>query len=478
MNILHSVLLLAPIVLAPAESSHVRAPEDYVPLYGAGQLQFPAYAGPWRMLGYGTVFQFEPEGLRVFSESSAGSWELDAAGFIELEELWVVATEVDEANPPGQRRLLSLDPSVSPYTIERLDQLPPACLEEIEWTPTRVFEAFAATFGDYYPFFEVRNFDWEARVADVRAAVANDMSEEALFEALLFCLDGLGDGHVSLSAEIEGRRFATSGGLSRIEQRAAAALDVGPGDPRFEAQLAAAVRSISAAAIDGIREYIVPGELHEPSPQYKWGWATDRIGYLMISGMGDESGGDLPDQLARAHEIVEELLAELEGMQALVIDISFNGGGMDAFSHVIASHFADQPRLAYSKGPGAFPELRHPVHIAPCPTATFTGPIYLVSSDLTASAAEIFQLCMRVQPHVQLVGALGHKIFSDAIPKTLPNGWDLSLSIEVYRDADGICYEGLGVPLDHELPLFEGEDLLTTHTEALERIIGLADESL
>ena len=49
------------------------------------------------------------------------------------------------------------------------------------------------------------------------------------------------------------------------------------------------------------------------------------------------------------------------------------------------------------------------------------------------------------------IGSHTNGAISDALQKTLPNGWHYSLSNEVYTDNNDICYENIGVPVHYEL---------------------------
>lgn len=78
--------------------------------------------------------------------------------------------------------------------------------------------------------------------------------------------------------------------------------------------------------------------------------------------------------------------------------------------------------------------------------ATYTKPVYLVISDITVSAAEIFVLCMKDLPRVKTIGKPTRGALSDILGKSLPNGWDFGLSNEIYLDSSGVCFEAKGIP--------------------------------
>ncbi|MFD1095581.1 S41 family peptidase [Salegentibacter chungangensis] len=75
----------------------------------------------------------------------------------------------------------------------------------------------------------------------------------------------------------------------------------------------------------------------------------------------------------------------------------------------------------------------------------------MLISPFTASAAEIFALGTLQYSNFERIGSRSAGIFSEILWKKLPNGWEYSLSNEVYRDPDGQSYEGKGIPIDRDL---------------------------
>ncbi len=53
--------------------------------------------------------------------------------------------------------------------------------------------------------------------------------------------------------------------------------------------------------------------------------------------------------------------------------------------------------------------------------------------------------------NLKRIGSHTNGAISDALQKTLPNGWHFSLSNEVYTDNNDKCYENIGVPVNYEL---------------------------
>jgi len=453
---------IAPVLFAAVHSGLEAETPRLRPAYAGETLVLREAAGHWSLLGYGHVLTLEDGGPRVRSFTRSLGWEV---GLLDADEILLGPEQ------SNGRRLFATGPLETPFTLERVAEPPARCLAPTEWTRERVFQAFEETLSDYYPFFEVRGFDWNARAAAARARVAGVTTDAELAELIAGTLEGLGDGHVSFVAEVEGEEIELEPGDSRLERRIRSELDPGLSEAQREVAFERTFEGVFAATRRWIREGLLGGRGVWSEP-FLWGRVDEDIGYVQITDMVLESGS-LEEMVEVVHRHLEEVLEQLEGVQVMVLDVSLNGGGADAVSHAIAAHFADEPRHAYSKGPAARPDVRRDIVIEPWPGRRFTGPVFVVSSEWTASAAEIFQLCCRVFPHVELVGTPGEAIFSDIVPRPLPNGWELTISAETYTTPEGVCYEGLGVPVDIELPIFDGEDLTTSHRDALLALFDL-----
>ncbi len=116
-----------------------------------------------------------------------------------------------------------------------------------------------------------------------------------------------------------------------------------------------------------------------------------------------------------------------------------------------------------------------PVFIEPRSSLSFAGPVYVLTSDVTVSAAEVLTLSLRALPNVTHVGSKTHGALSDVLEKKLPNGWRVTLSNEVYLDHEGVSWEGRGIPPEHEWQVFDLTNPFSGHLRSVERIIALID---
>jgi C-terminal processing protease CtpA/Prc len=56
------------------------------------------------------------------------------------------------------------------------------------------------------------------------------------------------------------------------------------------------------------------------------------------------------------------------------------------------------------------------------------------------------------------------------LTKPLPNGWAVTLSNEVYLDADGKAWEARGIPPKIAIPVFRGGDHAAAYLQAVRTV--------
>ena len=97
----------------------------------------------------------------------------------------------------------------------------------IDRNPEKNFEVLWKTFHNRYPFFELRNVDWNKQYDTYRPKVTRKTSDDELFDIFCQMLDPLNDGHVELEAKAVGigrndistrRKSPDSGRNSRSER--------------------------------------------------------------------------------------------------------------------------------------------------------------------------------------------------------------------------------------------------------------------
>ena len=286
--------------------------------------------------------------------------------------------------------------------------------------PETTFERIWTDYDEYYGMFEVKDIDWDAAYELHRPRVTATSDDAELYAAVTDMLAELDDRHVSLYP-------ATSPAL--------ATWSVDLTDGRYVMPPFDRDRIVSEMLLDH----------HRVSERVEVGRLEPGIGWLHLSHFDGS-----PRQLGRETDDALRWLGELQG---LVVDIRDTPGGYDPAAQAVAARFADQARtyMTVRKRNGPDHDDFTPAQrwvVSPDGDARFTGPIVLLTSDATQSAAETFALAMRELPHVTQLGDTTSGAFSDAVIRDAPNGWAYAISVGDYRAADGRSYESLGLSPD------------------------------
>ncbi len=413
-----------------------------------------ALHGAWRSAGYGWILTIDAGGLDVFHD--LGSLCLadsgQVAGFARFhlsgnDRLSLLHHDLGE----GSRALQA------PIQFERLSALPSACDPRKE-SPTiggdALYELVGDIFATHYAAFEQRGVDWDAQRSLLREAAAAASTPEALFQVLSDLIEPLHDGHVGLWLGDEHYFSPSQPGLRQELERLWRSQG---GSGTANAFVSSWHRRVKASVIP----LLEAGSYEEAAAgAVEWGRLSPAVGYLRINRFSRFAEGDVDraSQLALLDDVMDRALRALGDCQRLIVDVSMNGGGFDAAALTVASHFADQERLAYTITPAA-QNIEARQTLAPATGERFLGDVQLLTSEITVSAAEAFVLAMRAQPHVRHVGETTRGSLSGILPKPLPNRFMVKLAGQIIRDANGEIFEGSGIPPTGALPVFRGGDV-------------------
>jgi carboxyl-terminal processing protease len=446
-----SLLAAATVVLSVAAPARAESP--FWPVRAKGQPVAAELRGAWKSRGYGWIVQFGPDGAQLFQTAGDACYpdprrEPDPDGVMALWRAEGQGTITLTGSQDGTR-----------YLFDKLPNLPTPCVAAAAWTPDRIVAFAADTFAAYYPRSVERKLDWPGRKAAALAQVGPTASDVQLWSALTGLLTGLDDPHVELHGMVDGARRDLEPGESPTLNRVHAA------DPRGDE------RPWLQAYREGILTGVLQGRGRQAGNNRVFWGRVDDIGYLNIVTMGAFARNAAPDDPRPLDAMLDEALDAFAGARAVIVDVSNNRGGYDTIGQRIAARFAAQPRAAYAKVPVGAKAPPQPVKVEPASAVRFTGPVYLVTSDITVSAGETFTLMMKALPNVTQVGATTRGAFSDQLPKPLPNGWALALPAELYKGPDGEDLEGRGLVPDVPMAIFPETDLAGGHAEAIAALI-------
>ena len=405
--------------------------------------------GIWEAPGYGWVLDLEGAAPRLFHRAGAYCYPAPPQQLAEDESFAL-------ARADGPALFLSAAPGTTQYRYRRIGALPAACTQAVTWDRAKIASLVGATFADLYAGFGPRERS-EARLSAQLSAAGTAQDDMALFSSIASALGDLDDGHVGLTGSVGEDALS-------FERGEAPSLFAAQADATLGSDPEGRLRAWSARYREGITALLADGGHLVANRRILWGRIGD-VGYLNVLTMGAfAEGGDAAERAA-LDAALNEAMAGFGGARAVIVDVSNNRGGYDWVSLRIAGRFAAGPHPAFSKQPRG--DAPQEFAVEPSPSASFTGPVALVTSDVTVSAGEVFTLAMRALPNVAHWGTTTRGALSDQLAKPLPNGWELTLAAETYRDPSGFAPEGIGIAPQHPWPTASG----ASHAE---RIASLA----
>jgi carboxyl-terminal processing protease len=355
------------------------------------------------------------------------------------------------------------------------------------------FDIVVQTFREQYAAFDRRVVggicDWEAvTVNEARANLQSDSTDDELFEALVFILDPMNDNHVGLLTDV-GFFVSRPWEINDVwEREFEQQQDVNP-DDNFDMYRGTQLNTW-IQIVDGWME----GGLHRGNGSgLSWGQFRDGeddgsgsgdVGYMQVSTFS-------PSNVSAFLSEVDAALLDLQDMDAMVIDVRINEGGLPPLSLFLASHFSSDRVMVYKKraldSDGGYTEFQE-VYIEPAsnPKTQFGDdkPVIVIISGATVSAAETFTLVMSQLPQTTLLGRNTAGAISNQLRRKLPNGWMFALANEEISTLDGTVYEAVGIPPDvlpeaELLPMSEREAGIDSWLElALETAMGAIAEDV
>lgn len=327
--------------------------------------------------------------------------------------------------------------------------------------PVRDFDIFWQNFYDHYSYFELNKVDWKQQRDTWRPEVSADTSDLALLDIFAQMIEPLADGHVVVASADRDLDFSFRNKpnffdiIDTEHEKLPEDNDIDLED-YFHEQIELVLEIISSSVEEGA------SVTDHDSEMALWSVLPNNIGYVNLFGMERfTDSGFVVEQLETIDIMFDDIFNDLAEVDSMIIDLRFNMGGFDRISAQIAGRFTDVKTLGWSKQT-RLEDARLPlenVFIEPTARSNFLKPVVLLTSATTASAAEVFALAMKQRvAGAQLVGESTQGMFSDVLPKSLPNGTNFTMSTDYYFSADGEFYETLGIPVDVEAAFFTIQD--------------------
>lgn len=369
--------------------------------------------------------------------------------------------------------------TVVSYTLDKRDALPDSCAQESTNTPTNNFKILWDTFNEHYAFFDERNVDWQEQYAIYSPQIEDSMSLEAWFGVVAEMLEPLHDAHVTLWNKDRGL-WQNSAILPIFIQNIidTCSLENNPGVCMQEARtnLDTITYSYLNTSKSFLNQQLGFGTI-KTKPHVAYFNLKSMEGYnstpsTQVGGLGILD----PEDPKRIDTFMQTWTVENPDITTLIIDLRFNGGGQDENSMTWASWLINEIKEVMKRKATYDDGFTQPTTITIEPKeSAFDGKIIILTSKYTVSAAETFLLAMQSYDHVLIIGEKTQGAFSDTLEKSLPNGFQFSLSNEVFSDMNGTVYEAVGIPVDTEMQSYSESELNDNRDLVLEQAILLSD---
>lgn len=398
---------------------------------------------------------------------------------------------------------IQIGQSLSPGIIfSRIDSLPEACIDNLTtvkgnddytFDAERDFSIFWQTMNELYFDFDLSQTDWQSTYSEFAPLIAFAEDEEDLFSIFSEMVEPLEDGHTiilradlsqgidSASESDESDEFSVSYKPSLYDRLVDEFIEIHQLTPPFTSDDIEALDDFIDEQADILSNSVIA---HAENLDYigqsengdiAWFKTEENVGYILVDSMSGLGGDDdilLVDKHIAA-QAIDQALVDLSGVEGIIIDIRLNGGGEDEVSLVIASRFSHSSQHVYSKQ-ARLGNIRTPlqkVYLEPLGELQFLGPVVLLTSENTFSAAEVFALAMRELPNVTLIGEASGGSFSDILVSRVSSDIAFGFSNEFYLSTTGEWFEREGVPVDIEVPFATKEQRDNEEDLGFERAI-------
>ncbi|SJN59918.1 Peptidase family S41 [Vibrio ruber DSM 16370] len=440
------------------------------------------FDGLWKHQGYGDIYQLDDTESKIYQFNSEGCVLAETMTKTDMQ-----TTYFPNATLSHDGMTLTSRQIARPFAqqFERLSALPTQCQPgqrlDANASPVEIYHFFWTTMHDYYAFFQERGIDWAQVYQQVAPDLSDDMSESELLNAITASLSGFSDDHVVLTYGDDEYAPAPPKGVLRVLKQGFLNQSEISDFDTYVADRLAQISLMQQQTMDAGSVRIINGSSADTlygAERVVWGtFNQGKIGYLRPNMMLLDTGEnpDDPDQwVSNMAQVIDQAMQDMRNTETMIIDMRFNGGGADGVSLALASRFNPVTQRVIGKftrtiaGDGEIHWLDLP---APVNTPAYTRPVTILVSGTTVSAGEVFLMMMKALPQVTFMGETSSGALSDALVKTLPNGWQISLSNEVYIDTQYQSYEGIGIHPDIPTTALTLDDLSHHQDTALSQAI-------
>lgn len=433
------------------------------------------FNGNWKSIGYGRVLSIKNNKYKL-KDYTSKSCTLNSRG-----KLTELTNRIKLSNDTLQIKM-----GINDYFFVRANSKFCKNTKTKKNDPIYNFEVLAETFKNHYAFFDLRNINWQKMYETYRSKITSKTTKPELFLVFYEMLNEFHDGHLDISVPENIEKKAIKLLLKNVKINDSVDEQINEWD---------LAKKVSETFLDSIKS--------KRNGIIRWGIFNNNIGYLQINQMlgfanykitntndfisfwkkylnktSNKSDVEIIlDERSGVKSIMNEVMKDLINTKALIVDVRFNGGGNDAVSLEILKYFnRNKKQIGTKKAQNGDGFTKETSLWLEAYNKAYTKPVYLLTSKATASAAEVFVMATLSLNHFTRIGGNTEGIFSDMLDKKLPNGWEFSLSNEIYFDKQANNYELTGIKPD--VLLYKSNTIPKQFQQILNEINNMKDKAV
>lgn len=441
----------------------------------------PVLRGAWKAVGNGYLLGIAAQKITLYSYTSRHCYEEKndfLSGLLNESALFGMNKRKDTVSVYLHDFGKKTTRLQSKMVFVKLPELPQNCsplTSQQQTDPVFLFDLFWTTLQENYAFTKERNLNWSQLYQHYKPRVSSQTTQNELFDLMGEVVTLTKDHHTKISAEDgKTKQYSDVPTALRLREGFDQQTEVKDFNQYIQQFFAVNYEDISNDLLQGKGKKMANGKL-------EWGDIDPDIGYIHIHGLAGFASG----QLTRSQHVdtlnacMMQIMKAFQHKKAILLDVGFNFGGYDAAGLTIASYFTSQLQHAYTKHTyqgGIFREGSR-FYVYPAKQYTFTKPVYVLTTDITRSAAESFAMQMKALPNVTVVGTNTLGIISDMLGKSI-GAYYLTVSNEKYVTPTGKVYEVSGVDVDTKVEVFPKQNMFHGHRDAVYKVMTLIRRKL
>ncbi|MDI9311977.1 MAG: S41 family peptidase [Limnohabitans sp.] len=410
--------------------------------------------GTWESIGYGEILKINANSYEYFDITDFSCLPTKEGNISEITKTMQVSNDT-----------LIVKRGFNIYRYVRIKKLPELCQQNINAKNdiSYNFEVFANTYKNHYAYFDLNKIDWDNLYINSKNKINSKSTDVDLYLVMEDMIEKLKDNHGSIKP--------TNDVYESAEKRI---------QPKLVEQESEELKEYGDFEIaDIVADYYLKEDLTKDTWLIKWGKMEKNVGYIQIKTMFLYADLNLNDSLVKVNgfvptyldafnnlnqeqqiskevtgisKLMDIIIQDLKETKHIIIDVRFNGGGQDVVALEILRQFnSDRKQIALKKARYNHGyTIKTPIYLEAAKNP-YIKPVYLLTSQQSASATDMMALSSMELTQFKRIGSHTNGAISDALLKTLPNGWHFSLSNEVYTYKNDKCYENIGVPVNYEL---------------------------